>query len=271
MTQYYDAFERFGPALSSPTADNALLLGSEDGYSLHYVPFEHVNTNARLVLVGITPGPTQMKCARARARELLNSPTMTSTDTLREIKKSCAFSGMRERINEMLDHFGVPQYLGVETASSFWGSDFGHFNPTSVVPNAAFKITALKKDAYFNGPFSEVLRVALLRREFEDVFIPSIESIRKDALYIGMGPVVDEALNWCASRGVLAKPQILGCFPHASGASGSQFAYFMRRKRLTDLKPNDPVRGRAHKLDAAYERIAANVKAFMRSELNPHS
>jgi len=35
----------------------------------------------------------------------------------------------------------------------------------------------------------------------------------------------------------------------------------MRRKCLADLKPNDPVRSRAHKLDDAYKRIAANVKA----------
>jgi len=180
---------------------------------------------------------------------------MTTADTLREIKQSCGFVGvMRERIFEMLDHFGIPQCVGVETAASLWSSDLVH--ATSIIPNAAFK-----KGKGFNGPFSDVLKVDLLRREFEDGFIPSIAGIRKDALYIGMGPVVDEALSWCASRGVLTSQQILGWFPHPSGQSGSQFPYFMRRKRLADLKPHDPVRSRAHKLDAAYERIAANVKA----------
>ena len=256
MIQSFDLFERFCPALLSASGDRTRVIGSENGYSVHYIPFEYVNTDARLVLVGITPGPTQIECAYAKARELLNGPTMTTADTLREIKQSCGFVGvMRERIFEMLDHFGIPQCVGVETAASLWSSDLVH--ATSILPNAAFK-----NGKGFNGPFSDVLKIALLRREFEDVFIPSIEGITKDALYIGMGPVVDEALSWCASRGVLAEQQILGWFPHPSGQSGSQFGYFMRRKRLADLKPNDPVRYRVRALDAAYERIAANVKAF---------
>ena len=73
-------------------------------------------------------------------------------------------------------------------------------------------------------------------------------------MYIGMGPVVDEAFRWCASRGILSDRQ-LGYLPHASRSSGSQFAYFMRKKRLSDLKCSDPVRHRARDLDAAYEEL----------------
>jgi hypothetical protein len=36
-----------------------LTLGSEGRYPLEYVPFDHVNIDARHVIVGITPGPTQ--------------------------------------------------------------------------------------------------------------------------------------------------------------------------------------------------------------------
>jgi len=36
----------------------------------------------------------------------------------------------------------------------------------------------------------------------------------------------------------------------------------MRRKRLADLKPKDPVRHRVRDLDAAYERIVGNLKAL---------
>jgi hypothetical protein len=239
------------------SGDNAaFILGTENGYTLHYVPFEYVNAEARLVLVGITPGAEQMKCAYATARRLLSSLGSTA-EILREIKRSCAFSGMRDKINEMLEHFGIPACVGAASAAVLWTSEFGIFHPTSIVPNAAFR-----NGAYFNGPFSAVLGSPLLRSQFETVFVHSIERINKNALYIGMGPVVDEALGWCAARGVLAKHQILGYFPHASGASGSQFAYFMRRKRLADLKPKDPVRHRARDLDAAYERIVGNLKTL---------
>ena len=256
MNQQHDLFEQFRPALASSSDDKAFLLGRENEYALYYVPFEYVNADARLVLVGITPGPKQMKCAYATARRLLGQRTNTS-EALRAIKQSCAFSGMRDKINAMLEHFDIPRCIGASSAVSLWGTEFDLFHPTSIVPNAAFR-----GGAYFNGPFESVLDVPLLRKQFEHAFILSAEHINKTALYIGMGPVVDEALAWCVSRGILAEQQVLGYFPHASGASGSQFAYFIRKRRLHDLKPKDPVRYRASDLDAVYDRIAANLKAL---------
>jgi hypothetical protein len=49
-------------------------------------------------------------------------------------------------------------------------------------------------------------------------------------LYIGLGPVVDKALKWCVSAGVLDERQILGYFPHASASSGSQLPISCERK-----------------------------------------
>lgn len=256
MSENYELFERFKTALRSSRPQSDFVLGTERGFTVYYVPFEYVNSDARLVLVGITPGPDQLKCAHATARRLLSGPTADDV-ILREIKRSCAFDGMRPRINEMLDHFGIPSCIGAISASSLWEADFRYFHTTSVVPNATFR-----SGDYFNGPFSDVLKVGLLRRQFEDVFIPSIKGMSGQAVYVGMGPVADEALKTCVSRGVLRQQQVLGYFPHASGTSGSQFAYFMRRKRLADLKPKDPVRHRVRDLDAAYERMLGNVKAL---------
>ena len=256
MSLTSDLFERFKPALGSSSTESTYILGQEKGYVVHYVPFDYVCAKARLVLVGITPGPKQMKCSRAVAQRLLSSPA-ADLDILAEITRSCAFVGMRDRINEMMDHFGIPRCIGVTSASLLWSSSLAHFYPTSILPNAVFK-----SGKYFSGPFSAVLDTPLLRNQFEDVFIPSIRNLNKQVLYVGMGPVVDEALRWCASNGVITDRQILGYFPHASGISGSQFAYFLRKKRLSDLKPRDPVRHRARDLDAAYEQIKSNLEAL---------
>lgn len=257
MSESYELFQRFKPALRASRLETDFVLGTESGFTVYYVPFEYVNPSARLVLVGITPGPDQLKCAHATARRFLTSGSHSDEDILREVKRSCAFDGMRPRINAMLDHFAIPRCIGASTASTLWNADYGRFHTTSVVPNAAFR-----NGEYFNGPFSDVLKVALLRQQFEDVFIPSIRSINNQAAYIGMGPVVDEALKTCVARRVLRPEQVLGYFPHASGSSGSQFAYFVRQKRLADLKPKDPVRHRVRDLDTAYERLSNNLKAF---------
>lgn len=37
----------------------SFLLAREGRYSVHYIPFEHVNLRARLVIVGIAPGFVQ--------------------------------------------------------------------------------------------------------------------------------------------------------------------------------------------------------------------
>ena len=75
--------------------------------------------------------------------------------------------GMRDRINDKLDHFGIPRYVGVASASLLWDSSFKYLFPTSIVPNATFK-----GGKYVNGPFSAVLETALLRGQFEEAFIP---------------------------------------------------------------------------------------------------
>jgi len=251
--------ERFRPTLLSGAYSNRdFLLGTERGYNVYYIPFELINKAARLALVGITPGPTQMAEAYASAQRTVRA-NASDQNVLLEAKRTAAFAGMRDRINEMLDHFAIPQHLGIPNAASLWTSDFPYFQPTSIVPNAAFK-----GETYFNGPFSAVLDVPLLRHQYEKVFIPSIESLSKQTVYVAMGPVVDEALRWCVSRGVIEERQLLGYFPHASGSSGSQFSYFMRRKKLEDLKPKDPVRHRVRDLDAAYERILTNVRSFFK-------
>ena len=262
-TEHGNLWKRFRVALTSfsPTQSFVLgresfVLGQEGEYSLYYVPFEYLNASARLVLVGITPGPEQMKCAYAEAHRLLLMG-VSETEALRQVKQSCGFKGMRDKINEMLDHFEIPSCLGVPSASLFWTAQFNQLHATSIVPNAAFK-----GDAYFNGPFNRILDIRLLREQFEEFFVPSIHQINSEAVYIGMGPVVDDALRWCVERRILNPRQVLGYFPHASGQSGSQFAYFMRRRKLSELSPKDPVRYRVPALDAAYERMRNNVRSW---------
>jgi hypothetical protein len=247
--------DRFSPQLRvSPPNSRAFLLGSEMGRELFYIPFEEVNHQAKLVLVGITPVPTQMEVAYRAAGEALGSGYPHSV-VLRKAKQLAAFDGMRPRINEMLDHFQIPQRLGLGNAASLWGSKFDLFQPTSIIPNAAFK-----SGKYFNGPFSDVLAARLFRDEFESGFVASLAQLSNSPFFVAMGPVVNAAIQWCIAAGKIDQEQYLGYLPHPSGNAGSQFSYFMRQKTLDQLKPKDPVRHRAADLDAAYERMSTRVQ-----------
>ena len=72
-----------------------------------------------------------------------------------------------------------------------------------------------------------------------------------------------DALNWCVSNGYIRPEQVLGAMSHPATTGGSSVPYFLREKRLEDLKLNDPVRHRTEWLDAAYENMSKTTTALL--------
>ena len=79
-------------------------------YDIKFKPtgFDYVNPRAKVILVGITPGNTQLVASR-------------EGKSLVEIKKENAFAGgMRNNLIRMLDHIGANTLLGIETCVTLW-------------------------------------------------------------------------------------------------------------------------------------------------------
>jgi hypothetical protein len=95
-------FDRYAPIFGSNTApivrDERLLLEEHGAVRTYYAPFEYINRDARVVLVGITPGPTQMVNANNEARRSHRSGN-SARDTMRAAKETAAFSGEPMRGN----------------------------------------------------------------------------------------------------------------------------------------------------------------------------
>ena len=68
------------------------LLGREERYSAHYIPFESVHARARIVVAGITPGFVQWKNAMLEAQRQLAAGSDDAT-VLRAARLAGAFSG----------------------------------------------------------------------------------------------------------------------------------------------------------------------------------
>jgi hypothetical protein len=111
----------------------------------------------------------------------------------------------------------------------------------------------------FNGSFEEVLRVNLLRAEFETYFVAPLTKISRDALYVALGRTPFDALLHCIERGVIKEHQVLGALAHPSGSGGSQVAVYLGEKSADDLHPADPVRARAAWLRSAYVRMRTST------------
>ncbi len=209
LDRFRDVLLRLGKAA---TGTPETLLSGSGRDEVFYIPFENVNPAARLVIVGITPGPNQIDAAYEVAQRLLNAGE-TDEVVLSEAKREGSFgkATMRPNLVRMLDAMGFQDLLGLASCDALWGEAFGMLHATSVVPHAAFR-----GGKPFAGSFEDVLRSGALRRGFEDHFVPSLASLPRSALYVALGPTPLAALDWCAARGHLAPDQIMGALTHPS-------------------------------------------------------
>lgn len=252
-----ELFQRFAGELMRLGADGVsgpqFSLGRSGAYELRYTPFEFINRGAKLVIVGITPGNTQLALSYGAAQELLRQGHPIDL-ILREIKKVGAFGGpsMRPNLLRLLRHFRFERLLGIADVESLWESNADLLHSTSVVPHAAFKAGDM-----FKGSFDEVLASPLLSECFRDCFVPSVQEMNSDTLFVGLGPCPEAALDWCVQHGVLQRKQVLGAFCHPSSAGGSTTRYYLREVTKGELDAKNPVLRRTDWLDRAYKQMHA--------------
>lgn len=252
FARFRDLLRQHGAA----AADGRTCLAADGRYELVYVPFHHVNRAARLAIVGITPGTTQIARSYDSVQQSLRAG-LAEEETLVRAKAAAAFGGqMRQNLYRMLDHLRIPTLFGAARAADLWGNNAAILECTSVVPHAAFRAGKM-----FAGSFDEILGSSMLRFCFEDAFVPSLKMTGPETLFVALGPTPLAALNWCVAKGHLRPEQVLGALAHPSKGSGSQVDVYLGARAADDLHENDPVRRRAPWLQAAAARMRAAVEA----------
>ena len=166
--------------------------------------FEYQNTKTKVVIVGITPGNSQLK----GDREGLD---------LREIKRKNAFVGsMRPNLINMLDYIGVNRLLDIESCSSLWEEDFDKVDMTSLLKEATYE---LKKDGS-KTMFKDVKKIAKsekLTRMLEEGFVKNSSNYEYLVLYVACGPGVYNTLKELQAKGKIVG-DVIG-IAHPSGAN----------------------------------------------------
>jgi hypothetical protein len=85
-----------------------------------YALFDYVNRHARVALVGVTPGPTQMLEAFEVVRDALRAGR-SDEDALASVKAHASFKGMRRDLARWLDQIGLSAVLGLPSCSELFG------------------------------------------------------------------------------------------------------------------------------------------------------
>lgn len=210
-----DLFNRFKPTLLSQSPplvrDPRLLLDTNGNIRIYYAPFEYLNPSARVVLVGITPGPTQMKNANLESRKALMLGERDS-DAMRKAKETAAFSGepMRGNLIRQMDHWGIHDWLGLRSSAELFSSARQLLQSTSLLRYPVF----VNDEDYRGDP--DMLTQPLLRRYLLEYFADEVSSLNK-AIFFGLGPKVQRVLNTLVTEGLLPQNRVLGGMLHPSG------------------------------------------------------
>lgn len=191
---------------------------------IYYCPFDSINTSAKIILVGVTPGWTQMEMAFRTARQVL-ATGLPDAEVLDRAKKAAAFAGtMRRNLVTMLDGIGVPEALSIETTDSMFGPDSSLVHSTSAIRYPVFV-----KGRNYAGHTPKIADTPILRRFVLGPFVEEIATIPK-AIVVPLGKAVEGALNLVMDRGWLTRERCLFGFPHPSGANGHRAQQYTREK-----------------------------------------
>ena len=220
----------------------------EGDWATYYAPFDHVNTSARVVLVGITPGLQQAGNALRALRDELRRGS-SDAQALETAKSFASFSGpMRQNLIDMLDAIGLQAILGIASSSQLFGdrTDLVHYTSALRYP------VTLKGKNYGGSP--SITDSPFARKELDQWFAEEARLL-PDAIFVPLGPAVTDALESLAAAGTLDRSRILAGLPHPSGANAERIAYFVGRKpRETLSKKTDP-----DKLDRARSALIERI------------
>jgi hypothetical protein len=197
-----------------------LLVESDDRFRIFYSPFDWFNPSARVIILGITPGWTQMELACRAARTAILSGA-TPDEVCRSAKLHGSFAGpMRANLVKMLDGIGLHTALHLESSADLFKPPRHLLHTASVIRYPVFK-----GNSNYTGNGPRLTKSPLLMNIARTVLAPELKSIA-NALIVPLGKSVEELLEVLGREGLVRPGRWLSGFPHPSGANGHRVRLF---------------------------------------------
>lgn len=198
----------------------------EHPFGRFYAPFDWVNEQADIVLIGITPGKRQAKTALKTLRHALASGR-TAVEAAELAKQAASFEGdMRDIATQLMDRFELHRVFGLRTCGELFEGARHRAHYTSLLryPVLHWKtVTRRRKGAkikttgWFDYSGSDHLfKNKLLSQSRETDFEREIIQFR-NAWLVPFGVWPASALDRLVEQGVLSQDRILSGINHPSG------------------------------------------------------
>ena len=208
----------------STIVSNKFLINRENNIKIYYAPFDYVNSKAKIMIVGITPGFQQM----LQSFEVINEGK-----SLKEVKDLSSFKGsMRTTLVKYLNELKVNKTLKIKSCESLFNKDNKYLHTTSLV-----KYPVFDKGKNYSG--SNILKKKKLIEFIEKNFLKELKTLKK-AIIIPLGNTVSSTIEYLNSKYNLKLTCFLKGFPHPSGANARKNIQFKenRSSMMKLLKSN---------------------------------
>lgn len=137
---------------------------------IYYAPFEYVNEDAKVVIVGITPGLHQMKKSFSTVIDSVGTQ-MDDEEILHQVKNNSSFEGtMRKNLVKMLDEIGLNEHLGLSSSLELFEVSSSLVHTTSILAYPVFH-----NGKNYSGSTPNLLKNEVLKKYVTDNFATELE------------------------------------------------------------------------------------------------
>lgn len=219
--EFVEPIRALPPSSLSIEQLRAFRLEAEGNVEVYYAPFDYITPDAKVMIVGITPGFYQMQLSFEAARDSLQRGG-TAEEALYAAERTGCFAGpMRANLASMLDGLGVHNALAIPSTEQLFEEQRPLLHTTSAVRYPVFV-----NGENYTGHAPLLRKSPLLMRYVKTLLVEELRLV-PTALVVPCGRSVSEVLHELAADGLVDERRVLTGFPHPSGANG-------HRKRIYD-------------------------------------
>jgi len=214
------------PLDKSDLLNHNFLMDRSGDLEMYYAPHnEYINRHAKIVIVGISPGWTQMKVAFQQAKICLQEETSLE-QLVKRCKHRARFAGvMRENLIEMLDACGVNSAFDLSSSRLLFKQSENLLHTTSVI-----KYPVFVNRVNFTGYAPKITQSPLLQTYAYQTFPREIKKIDGDYLLVPLGQSVTKVIEELVNQGDILGENCLFGFPHPSGLNGHRKKQLQKKK-----------------------------------------
>ena len=190
------------------------LLSKEDNIEIYYAPFDYINSKAKIVIVGITPGLQQM---------IQSFQAIKDGKSLMEVKDLSSFKGsMRTTLVKFLDELKINNILKIQSCESLFNINNKYLHSTSLV-----KYPVFDKGKNYSGV--NILKKKILLDFIEDNFLKELE-VFQGSIIVPLGNSVSSTIDYLNTKHQLKLKCFLKGFPHPSGLNARKNIQFKENR-----------------------------------------